>query len=385
MDRRRFVSRVAGSAVALGTASWAVGSRAAEVGLSAGHVGIGSSLALSGPLGGAGTDHSTGIKAAFAAVNRSGGVHGRELKLQVLDDAYVPARTGANLKQLLEDDAAFALMSIMGTANNAAVLPTIEARGIPYVGPITGASSLRNAEQRSVFHVRPSYQDEVLRVVPQLVQMGLQGIAVVYLDNLFGKEVLEATQRTLASNKLQAAGSFALAVDGSNAQDVVQQVLAARAGAVVMGTTGSATTAFVLQLRAKAAALPLLGVSVAVVSSELAKLDKAAHGLAQAVVFPDPHSAKSGAARSYQAAMRAIKADNIGASSFEGWINAQLVIEGLRRAGRDLTRDKLRAALGGIRQLDLGDFVLGFRGAAPFVASSTVKIGVFDGEGRMRA
>ncbi|MCW7539429.1 ABC transporter substrate-binding protein [Aquabacterium sp. A7-Y] len=385
MDRRQFVSRLSGGAVALGASSWLRTAHAAEAGLSSSHVSIGSSLALSGVLGGAGTDHTAGIQAAFAMVNRSGGVHGRELRLQTQDDGYVPARTAANVKQLLEGDKVFALMSIMGTANNAAVLSTIEQQGVPYVGPITGASSLRNPGQRSVFHVRPSYQDEVLRVVPQLVQMGLQRIAVVYLDNPFGKEVLSATERALTAHKLQAVGSFSLAVDGSNAREVAQQVIDAKAGAVMMGTTGTATTAFVLSLRAKAAALPLLGVSVAVVTSEVPKLAHAAHGLAQAVVFPDANSAKSGAARSYQAAMRAAGLDNIGTSGFEGWINAQLVIEGLRRAGRDLSRDKLRTALAGIRQFDLGDFVLGFRGAAPFVALSTVKIGVYDEEGRMRS
>ncbi|AKJ27488.1 ABC transporter substrate-binding protein [Caldimonas brevitalea] len=386
MDRRQFVRRLTGAAATLGTASWATNSWAAdEAGLSANHITIGSSLALSGILAGAGVDHTAGIKGAFAAVNRSGGIHGRELKLQTLDDGYVPARTAANVKQMLDGGQVFSMMSIMGTANNAAVLSLIEQQGVPYVGPITGASSLRNPSQRYVFHVRPSYQDEVLRVVPQLVSMGLQGIAVVYLDNPFGKEVLEATQRTLVNNKLQAVGAFALAVDGSNAEQIAQQVIAAKAGAVVMGTTGTSTTRLVLALRAKAGALPLLGVSVAVVSSELPKLAAAAQGLAQVVVFPDPISGKSAAARSYHAAMRAAKIDNVGASGFEGWINAQLVIEGLKRAGRDLTREKLRASLAGIRQLDLGDFVLGFAGSAPFVASNSIKIGVFDEGGRIRA
>ncbi|AKJ30901.1 ABC transporter substrate-binding protein [Caldimonas brevitalea] len=385
MDRRQFVSRLTGAAAALGAASWATSSRAADEGLSANHITIGSSMGLTGILAGTSAEHVIGIKAAFATVNRSGGIHGRELRLQTLDDGYVPARTAANVKQMLDGGQVFALMSITGTANNAAVLPMVEQQGVPFVGPITGASSLRTANQRFTFYVRPSYQDEVQRVVPQLVNMGLQGIAIVYLDNPFGKEVLEAAQRTLVSNKLQAAGAFPLALDGSNAAQVAQQVLDAKAGAVLMGTTGSVTTKAVLALRAKAAALPLLGVSVAVLPSELPKLGAAAQGIGQALVFPDPFSAKTGATRSYQAAVRAAKLDDIGGGGLESWINAQLLIEGLRRAGRDVTRDKLRSALASIRQMDVGDFTLGFQGSAPFVASNSIRIGVFSGDGRLRA
>ncbi|MCW7539675.1 ABC transporter substrate-binding protein [Aquabacterium sp. A7-Y] len=385
MDRRRFVSRLTGAATALGTASWVGGSWAADGALSATHITIGSSLALSGMLGGSGADYVNGMKAAFEVVNRNGGIHGRELRLQALDDGYVPARTAANVKQMLDSGQVFSLISIMGTANNAAVLPMIEQQGVPCVGPITGAGSLRHAKQRWVFYVRPSYQDEVLRVVPQLVQMGLQGIGIVYLDNPFGKEVLEAAERTLSNNKLQAVGAFALAVDGSNASQVAQQVFDARAGAVLMGTTGGATTKLVLALRGKAAALPLLGVSVAVTAAEVPKLGRAAQGIAQALVFPDASSAKSAAVRNFHSALRTAKLDNGEAKSVESWINAQLLIEGLRRAGRDLTRERLRAALAGIRELDVGEFMLGFQGSAPFVASNSIKIGVFDEGGRLRA
>jgi len=108
-------------------------------------------------------DQNAGITAAFHGINKAGGIHGRELRLVMKDDGYVPAKSVENIKQMLDGNSVFAFMSCIGTANNAAIIPLIEQAGVPYVGPVTGASSLRQPGQRNVFHVRASYTDEVTR------------------------------------------------------------------------------------------------------------------------------------------------------------------------------------------------------------------------------
>ena len=101
MDRRRFLRQTVqiGAAATLPAGlSWAAG---AEDGVTAQTISLGSSLPLSGPMGVAGKDITAGMRAALLAVNQAGGIHGRELKLEVRDDAYVPARALDNVKQLL--------------------------------------------------------------------------------------------------------------------------------------------------------------------------------------------------------------------------------------------------------------------------------------------
>src|SRR5512139_3677578 len=184
INRRLFLSRSAQTAAALGVASWMPqGQAAAGDALSAKHVTFGSSLPLTGPLGLSGKDHVMGIQAAFAAVNRTGGINGRELRLLALDDGYVPARSAENVKQMVAENSVLGLISQIGTPNTGAILPIIEKAGVPLVGPITGSGALRNPQLRNVFHIRPSYGEEVTRMVQQLVNMGLQNIAFVYLDN----------------------------------------------------------------------------------------------------------------------------------------------------------------------------------------------------------
>lgn len=381
MQRRLFLNRLAQSAATLALPGSLSLARATDEGLAVQSVTIGTSLSLTGILAGAGQEHTAGIKAAFAAVNQAGGVHGRELRLLVMDDGYSPPRALDNVRQMLDTGSAFALMSLMGTATTAAALPLIERQNVPCVGPVTGASSLRSTAQRNVFHVRASYSDETLRMVQQLRNMGMRDIAVVYLDNPYGKEFLRDAERAMSSHKVRAVGNFALAVDGGNTQQVVSQVLDARAGAVLLGTTGTATTDILLALRARATALPIAGISVSVISSELPKMGLAARGLALTQVFPDPTKTRLKAVRTYQNMMRAQGSSNFGGGSFEGWVNAQVLIEGLRRAGRELTRERLRLALASIRRMDLGEYSLGFGAPAPFVASQFVDLAVLGADG----
>jgi branched-chain amino acid transport system substrate-binding protein len=336
---------------------------------------------LTGPLGNAGQDHLKSIQAAFAQINKAGGINGRELRIVSKDDGYSAPRTVENVKQMIDDSSVLAFMSLIGTPNNGAILPLTEKAGIPVLGPITGAASLRKPEHKAVFHIRPSYTDEVTRMVQQLVQMGIQDIAVVYLDNPFGKEILGNAQRVLAEQKLKAVAAIPLAVDGKNHAEAAQQILDSKAGAVFLGTTGTGTTDLVLSLRDKAAGLPVIGLSVTF--TDIKRLGKALTGLAMASVFPSSSAKKFAVVRSYQASCDAAGLKVLGLG-LESWINAQVMAEGIRRAGRDITRDKLRAGLASIRGMDIGEVVVNFTATGPYVGMTAVKLGVFGADGVLR-
>jgi branched-chain amino acid transport system substrate-binding protein len=382
MNRRNFVHHVGRGAAALGVAGWTVPAFSAEEGVTAKTLTIGNSTALSGPLGNAGQDHIKAIQAAFAQINKAGGVHGRELRIVTKDDAYQAPRTVENIKQMIDDGSAFAFMSLIGTPNNGAILPMTEKAGIPVLGPITGAASLRKPEHKYTFHIRPSYTDEVTRMVQQLVQMGLQDIAIVYLDNPFGKEVLGNAQRVLAEQKLKAVTSIALAVDGKNHAEVAQQIVDSKAGAVFLGTTGTGTTDLILSLRDRAAGLPVIGLSVTFTDTK--RLGKHLAGLAMASVFPSAQVKKFAVVRNFHASMEAAGLTTTGLG-LESWINAQVIAEGLRRAGRDVTRDKLRTAIAGLRNFEVGEVVINFNANGPYVGTTSVKLGIFGTDGILRS
>ena len=133
--------------VPLLSALCAAGAAAAGPGVTDERVLFGQSAAFSGPAADLGKDFQLGIEAAFAEVNRKGGVHGRELELRSLDDAYEPELAIANTRRLIEQEGVFALIGAVGTPTSRAAVPLADAAGVPYLAPFTGAAFLREAHR----------------------------------------------------------------------------------------------------------------------------------------------------------------------------------------------------------------------------------------------
>ena len=380
MFRRRFLS-LAPQMAALAAAPAFIRNAHAQEGLTAKAITIGSTGATSGPLAGVGAELKQGVDAAMGEINAKGGVNGRTLRFQMMDDAYVPQRSADNVKKMIDDGSIFALMSCVGTPNNAAIVPLIEESNLPYVGPRSGASSLRKPGMRNVFHVRASFTDETQRLVQRLVSMGMKDLTVVYLDNDYGKEVLLDVNRALQAQGAKPAASVALAVDGKNLNEVVNQVVAGKPSAVLLGTAGSVSVGLITGLKKASPLLPIAGLSVTLSGEGIKALGAAGTGLALTMVFPDPHRARIEVVREYQAAMRAVGQQEFSLGSLESYINTHVMAAGLERAGRDLTRAKLRTALAGLQKFDLGGFSVDYA-APPFAGSKFVELGVLGTGGR---
>ena len=381
MQRRQFVTIAPRLAAGLAAPALVRHAFAQDAGISSKSLTIGCSASLSGPLAGFGRDIKQGAEAALAQINARGGIHGRMVQLQILDDGYVPQRTTENVQQMISQGSAFALMSCVGTPNNAGILPMIEDAGIPYVAPFTGASSLRKGA-RNVFHERASYPDEVRRLVQRLAGMGLKDIGVVYLDNAYGREMLEDSTRFLADQGLKPLVQVALATDGKNLSDVLAKVGQARPAVVLLATAGAVSVELVRGLKTNNPGVLMAGLSVTLTSEGLKQLGDAGSGLALTMVMPDPTRAKTALVRDYQAAMRARGIQEFNLGTLESYTNTRVLAEGLERAGADPTRSKLRTALAGIRNLDMGGLVIDYSGQAPYVGSRFVDMGVLNGAGR---
>ncbi|MET0333353.1 MAG: ABC transporter substrate-binding protein, partial [Rhizobacter sp.] len=88
--------------------------------------------------------------------------------------------------------------------------------------------------------------------------------------------------------------------------------------------------------------------------------------------------------RNFHASVEAAGLTTLGLG-LESWINAQVMAEGLKRCGRDVTREKLRAALAGLRNFEVGEVAINFTNAAPYVGTTAVKLGIFGSDGILRS
>jgi branched-chain amino acid transport system substrate-binding protein len=339
---------------------------------------LGQSVALTGPLAELGTAMSRGSKVCFDAVNTQGGVNGRRIELVTLDDGYDVKRALQNVDGFLKDPGLFGLFSCMGTPIIEGMLPLLRNTDVPCFSPLTGASSARPADMRNVLNVRASYPEETERLVEHLATIGLKRIAVVYQNNSFGKEVLQAAETAMQRHHLTKVAAAPVQSDASDAATAAKAIAAAQPEAVLLGLAGKPTIVFVKAMRAERRGIPLYALSVMGSAAALTALGDDGIGIAMSQVVPMPTNSVMPIVRDFQQAWRTSAGAAMAPShlALEGYINARVFIEGLKRAGRSLTRKSFLDSVWSMRRLDLGGFELSFqqpgRNASRFVELTMV-------------
>jgi len=130
---------------------------AAEPGITPNSIVIGQAAGFTGSVAGTVKELTGGAKAYFDHVNAKGGIHGRKIVLESMDDGFDPKRSPDVFKKLIEEKNVFAMFLSRGTPTNEAAYPVLEAAKVPLIGPSTGAMSMYNPPRRYVFPVRASY------------------------------------------------------------------------------------------------------------------------------------------------------------------------------------------------------------------------------------
>ena len=321
---------------------------------------FGKTSSLSGPLAEIGVDATTANKAYFDYINEQGGVHGRKLRLLTLDDQYSTEKGVANAKQLIEKEKVFALLNMAGTPTNKALLPIIAEAGIPSIGPYTGSDVVRTPHNKLVFNIRAGYADELAKIVEHLDIRGIKKVAVVYQNNAFGKEGLAHIEKAVAQQKLKVHASAPLEASGADAAVAAKALADSQPQAVVLITTGKSSTDFIKAYNQLAAGMQFFTVSVMGTQASVTALGKDGVGVVVSQVAPFPFSATSGIVREYQKVMNKMGVKNWSFASMEGFITAKVVVEGLRRAGKNPTRESFVAALESIGRWDMDGYLVNF-------------------------
>ncbi|OIQ80566.1 hypothetical protein GALL_376710 [mine drainage metagenome] len=333
---------------------------AADPGVDATHIVIGQSAPLSGPAAELGRRLRAGILACFRAVNAAGGVDGRKLELLTLDDGYEPARTVVNTRELLGPDAAFALLGFVGTPTTLAAKPLIDAAQIPLIGPFTGADALRRPVDPYVFNLRASYDDETRRIVDAFLFLGLKRVAVFYQDDAYGAAGLSGVRRALAAHGLAPVATGSVQRNTTAVDAALRAILPAHPDLIVQIGTYAESAAFITAARQGGFGGQFANVSFVGAQSLAHALGAAGDGVMISEVVPFPYSGTSAIQRDYAQAMKASGDTTLDFTSFEGYIDARVLVQALRRAGRVPTRAALIASLDHLGSDDLGGYVVHF-------------------------
>lgn len=344
---------------------------------------LGQSAALTGPAAQLGLQLRAGAKLYFDAVNAAGGVHGQRIELVSLDDGYEPDRCVANTQHLIQSNV-FALFGYIGTPTSLAALPHVKEARIPFFAPFTGAQGLRDPFNRYIFHVRASYFEETAAIVRQLTELDLKKIAVFYQDDAYGQAGLEGVRRALAVRGLK---PVALGTVKRNTVDVaksLEDILPAGPDAIVQISAYKSCAAFIRQARALGYGGTFFNVSFVGTQALADELGKIGNGVVVSQVMPFPFSTTTGISREYLAAIQHAGNElKPNYSGIEGYIAAKVMVEGLRRAGPNPSRDTLVAALESIQNASFGGFNVNF-GSHDHVGSNYVDLSMLTEDGRVR-
>jgi ABC-type branched-subunit amino acid transport system substrate-binding protein len=260
------------------------------------------------------------------------------------------------VNQLIQQDKVFAMGFFVGTPTGAKAVPMAEAQKVPVVGFFTGAEILRAPVKKHVVHVRASYYDEARAMVDNLVKnLGMKKVAVFYQEDAFGLAVLEGVKLALKKYDMT---PVALGTYPRNTMDIakgMESIKPAQPEAVVMVGTYAPLAEFVK--RAKADKWPALFLTVSFVGTEaFAKAaGKDGNGVVITQVVPPPSRTDLPTVAAYLKALKKAAPDaQPNFVSLEGYVNAMVMVEGLKQAGKDLSREKFLAAIEALKDLDLG-------------------------------
>ena len=321
---------------------------------------IGSSLALSGHASYLGRETLRGALSFIDFINDSGGIHGRTIKLITLDDRYEPPLCLANTQQLIVEEEVFCLFCYVGTPTTEKIIPLVIKAQVPIIGMFTGANALREPFTPYIINVRASYYQETGAAVTHLVQdLGFSKIAVFYQYDAYGLDGLRGSEIALKKYGLAPVAKSSYIRGTLDVEEGLETILASDPQAVVMIGTYEPCAKFIRLAKEQNNELIFYNLSF-VGAEELARL-LGRHGerviISQVVPPPElPETRKMmPSVGEYLRLLHRYYPNSAANSvSLEGYYNAQVLVEGLRRAGRNLSREGLIHAIDNIKDFPLG-------------------------------
>jgi ABC-type branched-subunit amino acid transport system substrate-binding protein len=354
-----------------------------QAGVSAESILVGQSAPLTGSLAEFGKSARVGALAYLQTVNAGGGIHGRRIELRTLDDGGDAKRTVQNVTQLIDQDRVFLIFGLVEGGPTSAAVPVITERKVPLVGSMAGSPGLRRPLNRYVFNVRAEHMEEFRAMMNLANTYGLRRIGFLHSDSDVGRAHLENVRRIGTELGMQVVLPAALK---SGASDADLQAIAARIVAEkveVFFNHGSYTSFAKVVQQARKVGAPTHFMAVNSGSSELARLlGDQGGGIVFAQIMPLPYSSTTELATEYQRAMRRhFPNEPFSYASLEAYASAKVMVEGLRRTGRNPAREGFVAALESVGTIDLGGVLVRYSPSS-HVGSTFVDLVIYSKSGR---
>lgn len=292
-------------------------------------------------------------------VNKGGGVAGRQIEVVQVDDKADAKVTEQIAQDLVGKNEVLSFFLPRTSPSTQALLKVTEGAGVPVVGPQPGPDFLYETDQRTVFTVRASFGAEVRRAIELQSRLGRQTFAVLAANDAFGNPLVE-----VASRKLKELGLKAPIVEkvnnlNPNIASALESFSKAKPDVVFLLCAPGCASDFVNQYVQRGVFTQFIAISNNSSNAFIKPLGGNARGVVVMQVAPMPSSRTIALSKEYSAACAAAKIEP-SYVGIVGYVAAKVLVEGLRRAGKNLSPTSLRTSLASIRSHDLGGFEISY-------------------------
>jgi branched-chain amino acid transport system substrate-binding protein len=363
---RRFTTLIAGSVLI------AAAPAAAEQGISATEIVIGTHTALTGPVAPWGIGSTNGIRMRFDEENEKGGIHGRKIKYIVEDHGYQVPRAVQAGNKLLNSDKIFLMVGALGTPMNNAVFQQQLALGVPNLGPFTAARSMYHPFHKLKFATLSSYYDQTRAGFKYFAEKkGMKTPCVMYEDNDFGQEILEAVRDQAKAMNMKVAAESGHKPTDTDFTGAITKLREAKCEVVFMGTIVRDTIIPYSTARKLGWDATFVGTSASyenVVATAQGGITEGFYTLnGQEVIYPD--QIESPEAKAFFEKYKAKYGQDPFYPAQLGYGIGDVVVGTLKEVGKDLTTEKFLKAFESIKDR------VGPLGGPPVTFTSTQHLG----------
>ncbi len=354
----------------------------AEPGVSDQEILIGRTTPASPPITEMTMQRRGGADACIAAVNAMGGIHGRRIRIIDRDDAYDAVRADANVRELIDNIGVFAMLGAYGTHTLPTIMSRVELAGVPLIGAVTLGRDDRDPPKRFVFPVRVSAQTETSHIVRHQRTLGVTRFAILANTDAYGPEGAIEFADALKEAGLKPVVTINMTFQDSG-ELAARKLLESGAEAILASTIPQTLASVLRPYRAQYGVAKALGFSSMRVEDLMSTLGPLCSGVGLSEAVPVPTRIGVPIVKEYQTALRAhLPGAAPSYLGLDGYLEARVLVEGLRRAGRGLTRMGLVEGLESMGYHDFGGVNVRY-GRGDRTGSTFVEVVMLGNNGRI--
>ena len=318
---------------------------------------IGTALPAKGPLSELGQAVKEVMTASFAELNAQGGIYDRQLELKSVETGDTAAATRANLDRLIKDEKIFALTGTFLAGAEKEIIGLLAEREVPLVGPLTLDPKIGSPLNRQVFYLTSGNAGQaraLINFVTKQAELKNQSLAVVFGPGEISASVLEAVKNQAEKNGLPSPSLVEYAPGEFDAAATVKQLREKNVPVVFFLGSATDLSAFMGEAE-KVNWFPQILLQGGGVTASVFDAPAGFEGKLFLTLPTAPADQTADAVKEYRVLAEKYKlpAKHL-AAQISAYAATKLLIEGLKRAGKDLSRERLIQVFEGFYEYQTG-------------------------------